>query len=236
DGDTVTVWYTVTGVKSASTLYNVMHSGDDISDTVPVAVEATGNNGTLLQQVDYYKLASLTIKIPVYRGMVSGDTVTVYWIGRDYTYDSDTITVSAIGEIDVLVPRMEFIDTIGDTAFVYFSVKKNGVGDEISSSILYLDIEGQSLELKSPDVSDDLQTVTVIYSGMSSSDRVKVRVVGASINETSVQQGNDSNIIIFSIDRSWLEKDERSNLLYNYAVGVSGGEYQFSRVTRISAT
>ncbi|KGT95604.1 hypothetical protein NG99_02675, partial [Erwinia typographi] len=234
DGDAVTVWYTVAGVKSASALYEIGHSGEDISNVVPVAVEATGKNGTLLQQVDYYRLDSLTIKVPSYRGMASGDTVKIYWVGRAYTYGSNITTVSVIGDIDIPIPRMEFIDTIGYKASVYFTVKKSGSSSEIKSSTLYLDVEGQSLDLKAPDVSDDLKTVTVTYTGMSSEDMVEVRVVGKYTNDTPLAEGDEkTKKIIFHVDSSWLETNEYGYLLYNYAVGVNGGEYQFSQVSRV---
>ena len=239
DSDTLELYYIVKRINSGesetspTTQYEVGNQGETIKDTVPVAVEATGNSGMLLKQSDYYRLDNLTIRVPVYRSMAVGDTINVYWVGRNYTYISDTKNITTIDYMDFLVPRTEFLDTIGHAAKIYFIVQKNGVGDLIQSAILWLEVEGQTRELPAPDVSDDLMTVTVIYAGMSANDMAKIRVTGRNINESELKKGNNNNRLTFKVDSSWLERNDRGQLFYDYAVGENGGEYQFSRITRI---
>jgi len=233
-----TVVRAATGLTDESELatYQINAAAEDISSLKPFVPEATGNNGALLTQSDYYRLGSLQVIVPIYRQMAIGDTVKIYWIGRDFTYPTDIVTVTKKEAIIFTIPRLEFIDTIGDTATIYFTVQRLGVEPTYESAKFDLQIEGQTLDLKAPDVSDDLTEVVVIYAGMSTNDRIEVRVSGDETHETELKSGNDTNRVEFDIPQSWLAPDGNGWLLFNYAVGISGSEYQFSRVTRKRVT
>lgn len=210
---------------------------EDIPVLHPVSLDATGNNGTLLKQTDYYRLENLTAQVPVYRGMESGDTVGVRWIGRVKTFDTPIQTVSAVTPLKFLIPRPEFIDTIGGPAQLSFSVRRGGQLPTIFSSVVSLQVEGQQLLLPAPTLNGQQTRATITYAGMNSANWVKLRWIGVATHETSDLQASNTGTLNVAIPASWVTENRGKEVLINYAVALKGGDqYQFSRLLRLIIT
>ncbi|OJA24162.1 hypothetical protein BGV47_31890 [Burkholderia ubonensis] len=190
--------------ESGTRIFTVI-SGD-ISGYAPSVLEARGNNGKLLRIDDYYRLSSATVEVPVFPGMAAnkGQTVGIKWKGR-VDYDSEIKNVVSVTPMTFSVPRMEFIDSIGRTVPVTFSVKR-GSGPIETSGALQLMVEGQRLTLPQPTITADRTKVTVRYTGMAP-----------------------------GIPADWIRESRGHTVLVNYAVGTWGAEpfYMFSQVLRI---
>lgn len=213
----------------------VIPNDQDISTSKPIAVEASGNSGTLLRQADYYRLSSLTVEVPVYHGMSEGHTVGIRWVGRNHIYDSEIRRVNTIAPLRFSVPRQEFIDTIGHSARLTFSVRQQADKPIEHSATLLLDVEGQTLMLPEPAFNYDNRTVLVKYNGMEKNQRVSVTWVGKTSHTTSLVAGSDTGEIQFIIPAEWVEEDAGQEVQINYAVGdTSGAQYQFSAILRVT--
>lgn len=210
-------------------------SNTEIPNLQPRAVEATGNNGSLLKQTDYYALENLTVEVPAWRGMAAGDKVSVRWEGRAENYVTPVQTVTKPGTLLFQIPRAEFIDTIGSNATLSFGVERIGGGAIENSGRKTLAVERQTLVLPAPEVSGDARTVTVSYSGMKENDNITVRWQGVSTRDTSPVSGNADGSVLFIIPSSWVKENLGHEVLVNFQVQTaSGAQYQFSQIKRIT--
>ncbi|PHM24776.1 hypothetical protein [Xenorhabdus budapestensis] len=209
-----------------------------LSSYIPRAPDATGNQGNLLTKDDYYKLDRLRIDVPVYDGMASGQVVNVQWQGRKgIIYSTLPQTVYEVMPMTFYIPRMEFIDTIGNTAKVQFKVEKLVNNTATYSGILHLEIEGQELNLPAPTLfyrGDSTIHVMIEYSDMSFDQTVEIRAVGKTVLQTHYKQVDDQNQMAVPLPADWIEENRGHLVLIDYAVGsmYPGREYSFSRVLR----
>ncbi|KVP13595.1 hypothetical protein WJ85_15170 [Burkholderia ubonensis] len=164
-----------------------------------------------------------------------GQTVGIKWKGR-VDYDSEIKNVVSVTPMTFGVPRMEFIDSIGRTVPVTFSVKR-GSGPIETSGALQLVVEGQRLTLPQPTITADRTKVTVRYTGMAPGNQVlHVRWVGPYVRETDDVGVSSTTQEEVSIPADWIRESRGHTVLVNYAVGTLWGTepfYMFSQVLRI---
>ncbi|OPJ99444.1 hypothetical protein B1R44_06980 [Serratia marcescens] len=205
-----------------------------ISGLLPDIADIAGEKSKTMTKAYYYRLNHLTVSVPHYEGMTAGDVVSIRWTGPDHTYNSEEKTIMTPGTVTFLVPRVEVIDSIGHTAQLSFAVKQtNGIVER--SSVLPVQVEGQELDLPPPVISKDFRSVTVKFSGMESTHRISVRLVGVKKHDTSLLPGSLSETLTFDIPEEWLQENHNKTVLINYAVGNdSGGQFQFSRSLRLN--
>ncbi|KLU14075.1 MULTISPECIES: hypothetical protein [Xenorhabdus] len=209
-----------------------------LSDYIPSVPEATGKQGTLLTKDDYYRLDKLEVIVPVYEGMAPGHAVKILWKGRrsDITYEPETQIVTEVIPMTFYIPRMEFIDTIGDTATLYFSVTRTSGSDAVEySGDLQLEIEGQALNLPAPNLeyNDDSIQVIIRYPGMRSNQTVNIRLVGQTMWQTNYQVLDNIERIAIDIPSDWVQENSGKLVLIDYAVGdIYGNRDNFSHILR----
>ncbi|BET97074.1 hypothetical protein [Xenorhabdus taiwanensis] len=215
----------------------IFFDSSKLSDYIPGVPEATGKQGTLLTKDDYYRLDQLKVIVPVYEGMAPGHTVRVLWKGRrsDITYVSPLQTVNNVIPMTFYIPRMEFIDTIGDTATLHFSVTRTP-GDVVEySGDLQLEIEGQPLNLPAPNLeyNDGSIQVIISYPDMRLSQTVNIRLVGQTMWQTNYQILDNVEHIAIDIPYDWAQENSGKLVLIDYAVGdIYGSRDSFSHILR----
>ncbi|MDC9606597.1 hypothetical protein WDV76_09280 [Xenorhabdus griffiniae] len=215
----------------------IFFDSSELSDYIPSVPEATGKQGTLLTRDDYYRLDQLKVIVPVYEGMAPGHTIKVLWKGRrsDITYMPPTQTVNSVTPMAFYIPRMEFIDTIGDTATLRFSVTRTP-GDVVEySGGLQLEIEGQALNLPAPNLEYNDNSIQVIirYPDMRLNQTVNIRLVGQTMWQTNYQILDNVERIAIDIPYDWEQENRGKLVLIDYAVGdIYGSKDNFSHILR----
>ncbi|MDC9595698.1 hypothetical protein [Xenorhabdus anantnagensis] len=215
----------------------VFQDSSSLSDYIPNVPEATGEQGSLLTKNDYYRLDRLQVDVPIYEGMALGQSVKVLWQGRrkNYIYSTPTQIVNEVKPMRFTIPRMEFIDTIGDTAKVKFTVERVPSTGIEYSGILHLGIEGQDLNLPVPtlDYNNGSIQVVIRYPDMTVEQTVEIRLVGKTMVQTPYQPVDNVQQMLIDIPYDWVQENRGHLVLIDYAVGsMSGMEYRFSRVLR----
>ncbi|MEJ4044612.1 hypothetical protein [Erwinia sp. SLM-02] len=210
------------------------NQNNGISALKPTAVSATGNGGSLLTKDDYYRLDALPVEVPAYVNMAKGDNVTLRWIGREHTWSSPSQIVTAPGKLRFNVPRTEFIDTIGSSATIAFSVQRAGASGLETSGSLSLAVEDQALRLTKPVISGDFKKVTASFAGMNTSQNVRLRWMGVTTRNAIPVKANSSGSVTIDIPDAWIKENNGREVEILYSVGDSyGAKYQFSQVLRI---
>ncbi|AGB84021.1 hypothetical protein D781_3827 [Serratia sp. FGI94] len=199
---------------------------------LPDIADIAGEKSKTITKAYYYRLPYLTVSVPHYAGMATGDVVSIRWTGPNHTYISEEKTIATPGVITFQIPRVEVIDSIGHTAQISFAAKQaNGIVER--SSALPVQVEGQELDLPPPVISSDLHEVKVKFNGMNASHRISVRLEGVKTHDTSRQPGSFSEELFFDIPEGWVQENHGKTILINYAVGDEwGGKFQFSRTLR----
>ncbi|MDC9582509.1 hypothetical protein PSI15_13195 [Xenorhabdus sp. PR6a] len=217
----------------------VFSDSSSLSDSLPSVPEATGNQGKLLTKDDYYRLDQLKINVPVYEGMAPGHTVKVLWQGRrkDITYSTPTQTVNEVAPMTFYIPRLEFIDNIGDTVQIRFAVERTSDNYIEYSGSFRLEIEKQDLDLPAPNLNynfdDGSIQVIVSYPGMTLEQTVEIRLIGNTMRQTNYQRLDNVQQMVIGIPSDWAQENRGRLVLIDYAVGdIYGNKYRFSHILR----
>jgi hypothetical protein len=232
----VSVSYRVTratgGVaNSLSLLITVIAGNDELPK--PSVPSASGNGGELLLLDDIYDVDSITVSVPHYNGMTNGHKIRVIWQGYE-TYNTEIKAVVTPGVIEFDIPRTEFIDNIGNSVVVSYTVLRSDNGTVEYSDELALKIEAQALELPKPVITDGNGTVLVTYPGMHESYKVRVRWIGVETHDTEEKRVDGNDFLTFDIPRQWVNENAERTVLINYSVlHKQGDKLQFSRVLRV---
>jgi hypothetical protein len=194
---------------------------------------ATGDGGKELTRNDYYRLDNLTIDTLVNMGIKKDDEVTLFWDAPRHHYE---VTKKANDDVESLrfdIPRMELMDAIGNTINLSFQVRKAGKERSQRSEIFPLKVENQPLQLPAPLFSREQKQITVSYNGMSTHDRISIRIEGVKHHDSSLIAGMDSGEVMYNVPEEWLKENKGKNIYITYAVGDDeGNRYQFSQVLR----
>lgn len=201
----------------------------------PKVREAHGPAGDKLDIKDFYSADHVTVQVPQYTGMARGHTVRITWENPRHTHHSEVITVGTPGTIDIPIPRLEAIDSIGHTVKINYTVRTAPGTALIPSRYLLLQVLPQQFDLLAPTLSSDQKTLSVNYAGMTTGYTVRIRAVANTTwlsDERPVQAGVTPTFLLPS---DWLTTNRRANALINYTVYKSGsGErLMFSKVLRV---
>ncbi|WP_208647517.1 hypothetical protein [Pseudomonas kribbensis] len=213
-----------------------MTSTSAVTDpAAPKVREAHGPAGDKLDIKDFYSADHVTVQVPQYTGMARGHTVRITWENPRHTHHSEVITVGTPGTIDIRIPRLEAIDSIGHTAKINYTVRTAPGTALIPSRNLLLHVLPQPFDLLPPTLSSDQKTLSVNYAGMTTGYTVRIRAVANTTwqsDERPVQAGVTPT---FPLSSDWLATNRRAYALINYTVYKSGsGErLMFSKVLRV---
>lgn len=202
----------------------------------PKVLEAYGENGDRLKMADIYEARYVTVQVQQYVGMAIGQTIVVRWASARYVYDSLITTVTAVGAINIPVPRMEVVDSIGSTVPVNFTVRTFINGPLHRAEPLRLKIDAQLFELPPPRISTDQTSVTVRYPAMTNGYQARVRWGGVVTRRTVWLNMLPDTTAEFSIPANWLDENKGTTVLINYSVHQTGSneQSQFSQVLRVA--
>ncbi|MBC3774837.1 hypothetical protein [Pseudomonas sp. SWRI99] len=201
----------------------------------PKVLEAYGENGDRLKMGDIYEARHVTVQVQQYVGMAVGQTIRVRWASARHVYDSVITTVTAVGAMNITVPRMEVVDSIGSTVPVNFTVRTYPNGPLHRSAPLNLVVDAQAFVLPPPRFTQDQTTVTVYYPAIASGYQARVRFGGIVTRRTGWQNMQNGVIAEFSIPSAWVEENKGGVVLINYSVNRANvnEQSQFSQVLRV---
>ena len=201
----------------------------------PKILEAYGTQGDRLKMSDIYTSRHITARIEHYVGMAIGQTIRLRYASARHVYDSAITTVTSVGAMDLNVPRMEVVDSIGSTVPVSFTVRTYPNGPLHRSDPLSLAVDAQVFVLPPPRLTPDQTTVTVRYPAMASGYQARVRFGGVITRRTQWQDMRTGITAEFSIPASWVSANKGKTVLINYSVNRPGidEQSQFSQVLRI---
>ncbi|MDX9678534.1 hypothetical protein [Pseudomonas zeae] len=213
-----------------------MNSISAVTDPVaPKVLEAHGSAGDQLDFDHVYFAQHVTAQVPHYTGMARGHTVRITWENPRHTYHSEVITVGTPGTIDIRIPRLEVIDSIGHTVKVFYTVRTAPGTTLIPSRYLLLHILPQSFDLLAPTLSSDQETVSVNYAGMTTGYTVRLRATANTLWESDTRPVQAGVTPVFTLPSDWRTNNRGADALINYTVYKSGsGErLMFSKVLRV---
>ncbi len=200
----------------------------------PKLREASGDEGRRLLLADFYRADHVTIVVPIYAGMLPGQTVGARWKGPFATYDTAIATVATLAPVELTVPRREVVDAIGHNVEITFTVKR---GDEPieTSKPLVVPVEAQELELPAPELDADHKQVIVRFPTLGAGHQVNVRLQGATTLDLPIKTVTNQTELSFAIPATWLQQNRDRVVYVTYAVATikAGDLWQFSRVLRV---
>ncbi|HEX8540655.1 MAG TPA: hypothetical protein VF671_03025 [Pseudomonas sp.] len=166
-----------------------------------------------------------------YTGMKVGQKIRLRWRGA-VVYESEIKTVSAIGDVEFRIPRLEVVDVIGRAASIDYTVTL-GNGTVVGPSVvLPLKVDAQPLDLVPPTITSDNRIVTVLYPGMNTPQTGRARWSGVVAHDTG-EQNLDTRPENFDIPSAWISENSGREVLINYTVYRNDGQHLlFSRVLR----
>lgn len=232
DENQVSVTYQVRGRDSEPTPVTVKTT---IHQEKVKVLEAYGASGDRLKISDMYYAPHATVRVLKYVGMAVGQTIRVRWASTRHTYYSEIKTVTSVGDVDLVVPRMEVIDSIASTVPVTFTVRTYPDGPLHRSQPLNLGVDAQEFTLPPPRLTPDQTTVTVYYPAIASGYQARVRFAGIVTRRTEWQNMQNGVIAAFSIPSAWVEENKGGVVLINYSVNRANvnEQSQFSQVLRV---
>jgi hypothetical protein len=202
----------------------------------PKALEAYGADGNHLNFNDVYTSTHINVQVPHYVGMLRGHRVRVRWTNGHYKYDTEILDVGNPAPLNLIIPRLEVIDSIGRLVTVNYSVRLTPDTPLIISKSLSLNIDPQDFDLIEPKLSSDRKRVTVKFLNMTSGYTVRVRWHGVVVRDTESQPIQNSSSMTFNIPAHWVTENAGKVVPINYSVHRSGSNdnLMFSRVLRVT--
>lgn len=213
-----------------------MNSVSAVTDpAAPKVLEAHGSAGDQLDFNKVYYAQYVNAQVPHYTGMARGHTVRITWENPRHTYHSEVITVGTPGTIDIRIPRLEVIDSIGHTVKILYTVRTAPGTPLIPSRYLLLHILPQPFDLLAPTLSSDQKTVSVNYAGMTTGYTVRVRATANTLWESDTRPVQAGVTQVFILPSDWRTNNRGADARINYTVYKSGsGErLMFSKVLRV---
>lgn len=192
------------------------------------------------ERLDYYQVNDdIHCIVPDYT-MRSGDTVKVYWVGRNITIASSPQTVANPPSLQPFpISKYEVIDAIGHNASLYYTVERPASTQTFTSLSLALAVEGHSFQVDAPTINSGHDNLRVQrQTQFNNNSTAGVRAIGAGGDEWSEDItpvfGNDP-YLNFKLDPAWLARNRGKPAVFNCSVRVNPGDphYLFSQLLRV---
>ncbi|WP_025110037.1 hypothetical protein [Pseudomonas sp. H1h] len=211
-------------IWSATTLVDV-HIRQPVLDLLaPTVLEAREANGTVLNFVqDFYDAQYATVEVN-YTGSAPGQSVKVYWKGRNSTYVSEIQTVTAVGQtLQFRLPREEVVDTVGSGAEVSYTVRLPGTTVDLPSRALNITITRQKHHLPEPTLNAAKDNLRAYYPTLDGAYKIRISLtVGATrydSEEFDITQPSYTNVAVPS---NWITPNKGKLGLFNYTLRKTG--------------
>lgn len=191
------------------------------------------------QSFMYYDINSdLKIVVPA-SSLLRGDTVKLYWIGRNTTLGSEIQTVTHPAQpLDFIISRYEVIDVIGYTSTkIRYSIRRNDI--DITSRILSLDVTGRTGEplLEAPSLNGDRNNIRVQRQWLNDDTTVEVRAIGKTTWQSETHIFGTAEYVNIPLDAGWLEANKAASVIFTYSVRIKpsdGSAYRYSQLLRLN--
>ncbi|MBC3778303.1 hypothetical protein HU743_19370 [Pseudomonas sp. SWRI99] len=213
-------------IWSVATLVNVhIRKQPELDLRSPRVLEAKELNGTQLNFVrDFYTAEFATVEVN-YTGSDIGQTVKVKWLGRTFTYLTDTQTVSRPGQtLTFLIPRLEVIDTAGSGhAELTYTARLPGTTQDLTSRDLDLTVTGQKHLLVEPTLNSDLTNLRAYYPALIDGPyTVRVALHGVFVRYGEELVIRDPDYTNIPIPSAWITENRGRVVLFNYTLKRTG--------------
>ena len=190
----------------------------------PKVLEAKDSNGTVLNFVrDFYRAEFATVEV-AYTGSARGQTVKVYWFGRNSTYGSEIQTVAYAGEIlRFLIPRLEVVDCIGKGARIWYTVRLPNTTQDLPSRDLNITVTAQSLDLGEPTLNDDKTNLRTSYPSLVGQYSVRMAFFGVNTHYgPEVPITSPPYYTNHPVPRAWLDENRGKTVMLNFTLRKTG--------------
>jgi hypothetical protein len=189
----------------------------------PKVLEAKEQSGTVLNfEKDFYEAKFATVEVN-FIGSASGQTVKIYWLGRNSTYGSEIQTVSHAGQtLSFQVPRLEVVDCIGTGAQVSYTVRLPGTTKDLPSEDLRIRVTPQKHHLPEPTLSSDKLNIRAYYPTLDGAYKVRLAMFGKVTRyseEFNIIQPPYTNI---AVPQSWLTENRGLPVMFNCTLKKTG--------------
>ncbi|WP_454868156.1 hypothetical protein [Pseudomonas farris] len=209
----------------SKTAYINVHIRTPVLDLkAPTVQEARELGGTRLNFVqDFYEAQFATVLV-TYTGSARGQTVKVYWIGRDSTYGSEIQTVDYAGQVlRFLVPRLEVVDCIGSGVEISYTVRLPGTTEDLPSKDLDITVTGQKHHLPEPTLNPAKDNLRAYYPPLEGTYSVRMALFGIVTRYgdeiTIVQSSSYTNI---PVPLAWITENRGRSVMFNYTLKRTG--------------
>jgi len=190
----------------------------------PKVLEARDSNGTVINFVrDFYSARNATVQVE-YAGSAGGQTVKVYWQGRDWTYGSEIQTVAFAGEtLTFLVPRHAVVDCISTNARVWYTVATPSVPVEKPSRDLGLSVTGQKYQLPEPTLNGSKTNLRTYFPALDGRYSVRISLTVDNIRQDSAEFPiNTTSYQDVAVPPQWISSNRGKLGLFNYTLHKTG--------------
>lgn len=188
--------------------------------TKPKVLEAKELNGERLNfEKDFYEAQFATVEVG-YTGSASGQTVKVYWRGRNATYGSALQTVSHAGQIlRFQVPRNEVVDCIGSGAEISYTVRLPGTTSDLPSRNLDITITRQKHALPEPTLNASKTNLRIYHPLLSSPHTARMALFGVVVRYgQEIFMTPNTGQTDLSVDPSWIAENQGRPIMINWTL------------------
>ena len=185
----------------------------------PTVLEAKELGGTRLNfEKDFYDAKFAAVEVD-FTGSALGQTVKIYWLGRNSTYGSDIQTVAYAGQVlKFLVPRLEVVDCIGSGAQISYTVRLPGATEPLPSKDLRITVTAQKHLLPEPTLNSDKTNLRVYYPALEDTYSVRMALFGITTrygDEVPITQPLETDLPVPS---AWITENRGRSVMFNYTL------------------
>lgn len=209
---------------SKSTYIDVHIRQSALDLTKPKVLQAKELNGEQLNfENDFYNAEFATVEVS-YIGSASGQTVKVYWLGRNSTYGSEIQTVSNAGQtLTFQVPRNEVVDCIGTGAEISYTVRLPGTTSDIPSKKLNITVTRQKYSLPEPTLDASKTNLRIYHPQLSTPHTARMALFGVVTRygeEISITANTSQTDL--SVDPAWITENRGHSIMINWTLRETG--------------
>jgi hypothetical protein len=151
-------------------------------DLPPSVVQAPA--GTLRVQ-DILARQDIQVSVPAQPGVQAGDVGRVRWLGARTFYETPAQPVAADQPTLFAIPRGSVLATLGQAVDVSYVVTDKTLAIERASPVLSLTVDAADGTLPPPELAADRSYAKIGYSGMLSTDQIRVSYEGNGTHDTA---------------------------------------------------
>lgn len=207
------------------TAYIDVHIRQPTLDLIkPKVLEARELNGQRLNfENDFYDAQFANVEVD-YVGSAPGQTVKLYWIGRNATWGSEPQTVSFAGQtLRFQVPRNEVVDCIGTGAEVSYTVRLPGGTTDIPSKDLNLTVTPQKHMLREPTLDASKTNLRAYHPPLLTPHKARMALFGVTTRygeEISITAGTSQTDL--AVPPAWIAENRGKPIMINWTLRETG--------------